>query len=465
MSILTRRAFTAAGSAALLRATAPNDRVTVGIIGSGLRAVFECVQYPFFGNAEIVAVCDAQESRRSEAKQVLEKGYAEQGRAGRNIRAYRDYRELLRQPDIDAVYIATPDHWHVTQAIDAMKAKKHIHCEKPLGVSVEQDLAVLKAARDYRQVFQYGAESRSTVNARQGIELVLNGRIGKVTKVFAVAPPSATGGAAEPAAAPPAGFDYDLWLGPAPRTPFCADRCLTENPRGIFNIYDYTLGNIANWAAHPLDQVQRWADASGRTDSPVKYAGSGKIASGGLFDTAYRWDVRCTWSDGLELQVIDNVSYRDCAGAPQPMDNSFDRSGATRLQNGAVFIGTEGWIIVGYEKNFASNPALLESVIGPGERRLPVSALSSVPAGMISRYQQVATAGHHQNWIRAIRGECAAVGDLPGAVRSNRISLLSELVVRTGQSLSWDQRALTITGNEEARKRMKRPMRSPWGVS
>lgn len=465
MTQWTRRTFLGAGASFLAGATAANDRVQVGIIGSGLRAMFECVQYPFFDNVEIVAVCDAQESRQNEAKQVLEKGYAEQGRPGRNIRTFLQYREMLQEKGIDAVYIATPDHWHATQAIDAMKAGKHIHCEKPLGVSVEQDLAVLKAARNYRQVFQYGAESRSTVNARKGIELVLNGRIGKVKEIIAVAPPSATGGSLLPEMQPPAGFDYDLWLGPAPVKPFCADRCLTENPRGIFNIYDYTLGNIANWAAHPLDQVQRWADDSGRKDSPVRYEGSGEIATGGLFDTAYRWDVKCTWADGLTLRVVDNVTYQKLTDAPQPMDASFDRTTPTKLQNGAVFIGTEGWLIVGYERNFASKAGLLESEIGPSEKRLPESALASIPAGMISRYQQVATAGHHQNWVKAIKGEAKPVGDLEGAVRSNRISLLCELVLRTGASLRWDNQRMTILDNEEAKRRMKRPMRAPWGVS
>ena len=449
-------------------ATAPSDRVTVGIIGSGGRGVFETVQYPFFDNVEIVAVCDAQESRRVNAKNTLEKIYAERRPAGsfRGIRMIPDFRELLAQKDIDAVYIATPDHWHVTMLLAAWKAGKHVHCEKPLGVSVEQDLAALKAIHPSpKQVFQYGAERRSTPDARKGIELVLNGRIGKVRKIYAVAPPSATGGSATPVIEPPPGFNYDMWLGPAPVKPFCKDRCLEgAGENGIFNIYDYTLGNIGNWAAHPLDQIQRWADHSGRKTPPLRYEGTGKLATGGLFDTAYEWDVRCTYEDGLVLHMVDSESYRKYADAPHP-EMPWGRKGVTNVHNGAVFIGTEGWVIVSYEKVVTSPETLMDSVIGPNEIHLQDSSLGAIPAGMSNGHQQVATAAHHQNWIQAIRNGTPTVGDIEGAVRSVLVSQLSELCARTGKSLRWDLKKQTIAGNDEAQKVARRPMRAPWGVA
>ena len=431
----TRRAFLGSTLAAVV---APSDRVTVGIIGSGGRAVFETRQYPFFNNVEIVAVADAQETRRINAKNTLETIYSEQNRPARGIRMYADFRELLAQKDIDAVYIASPDHWHVTMTLAALKAAKHVHCEKPLGVSIQQDLAALKAVRQSNKVFQYGAERRSTPDARKGIELVLNGRIGKVRKIYAVAPPSATGGSPTPVTDPPKGFDYDMWLGPAPLKPFCADRCLEgAGTNGIYNIYDYTLGNIANWAAHPLDQVQWWADNSGRKSPPVQYEGSGKIATGGLFDTAYEWDVRCAYDDGLVLHLLDSNSYRKYDEAPHP-EMPWGRKGVTDVHNGAVFIGTEGWVIVSYEKVVTSPGSLMESQIAPNEVHLPDAALPGIPKGMSEGHQQVATAGHHQNWIHAIRNGTRAIGDIEGAVRSDLVSLLSELCIRTGQIVRWD---------------------------
>lgn len=450
------------------RKTPPSERVTVGIIGSGGRGVFETQQYPSFDNVEIVAVCDVQESRRLRAKETLEKLYSERKPGGsyRGIRMYNDFRDLLAQKDIDAVYIATPDHWHVPITVAAMKAGKHCHTEKPLGVSIEQDLAALKAVRKHKKIFQYGAERRSTPDARKGLELVLNGRIGKVQKIYVVGPPSETGGSATPVIPVPAGFDYDMWLGPAPEKPFCADRCLegSKGRNGIFYIYDYCLGFMANWAAHPLDQVQWWADHSGRKTPPLKYEGSGKLPTEGLFDTAYQWDVRCTYEDGLVLHFVDNQSYHQYTDAPHPV-MPWGRKDVTNVHNGAVFIGTEGWVIVSYEKVVTNPGTLMDSEIGPSEIHLPDAALPSIPAGMAQGHQQVATAGHHQNWIQAIRNGTQPVGDIEGAVHSDMVSLLSELCVRTGQGLTWDPRKRTIVGNEAARKMISRPMRGHWALS
>jgi hypothetical protein len=377
---------------------------------------------------------------------------------------YRDFRELLAQKDIDAVYIASPDHWHVSMLIPALKAGKHVHCEKPLGVSIEQDLAALKAARKYKKVFQYGAELRSNAETRKGIELVLNGRIGKVQKIYVVGPPSVAGGSATPVIPPPPGFDYDLWLGPAPVKPFCADRCLTDSPRGIFNISDYTLGNIANWAAHPLDQVQRWADAVGRKDPPLDYEGSGKFPTEGLFDTAYQWNVRCTWPDGLVMHFMDSNTYHGLPDAPHPAFSSSKGAGGTKMPNGAVFVGTEGWVIVNYGKVVTHPASLMDSAIGPGEIHLHDSALASIPKGLPVGFQQTLTAGHHQDWIRAIRTGSPVADDIESAFRSDMVSQLAELCIRTGQPVRWDPKKETLAGNEAARRMIKRPMRAPWGV-
>ena len=448
--------------------TAPSDRVTVGIIGSGQRAVFETRQYPSFDNTVIVAVCDAQESRRVTAKAELEKQYAAQrpGQPNRGIRMYADFHELLAQQDIDAVYIASPDHWHVSMLIATLKAGKHVHCEKPLGVSIEQDLAARKAVRQSRKVFQYGAELRAFPAAKKGIELVLNGRIGKVQRIYAVSPASTRGGSAAPMAIPE-GFDYDAWLGPAPAKPFCADRCLTDVPRGIFQISDYTLGNIGNWGAHPLDQIQRWADAVGRKEPPVLYEGSGQFPDQGLYDCAWQWNVRCSWADGLTIHFMDTSTYHDLANVPHPpvwgrTANGLDLA---PMANGAVFIGTEGWVIVNYGKVITSPASLMESEIGPYEIHVRDSALQAIPETLPKGFQQTLTAGHHQNWIRAIRTGGPVVDDIESAFRSDMISQLADLCIRTCEPVRWDPGKETIPGNEMARMMMRKAMRSPWGVA
>lgn len=451
-------------------ATAPSGQVTVGIIGSGQRAVFEARQYPWFDNAVIVAVCDAQESRRFRAKAELEKLYAARrpDRPNRGIRMYAGFHDLLAQQDIDAVYIASPDHWHVSMLIPSLSAGKHVHCEKPLGISIEQDLAALKAVRRSKKIFQYGAELRAFPEAQKAIELVLNGRIGEVRKIYAVAPPSARGGSDRPVLPIPKGFDYDAWLGPAPAKPFCADRCLTDSPRGIFNISDYTLGNIANWAAHPLDQIQRWADAVGRKDPPVQYSGSGRFPTEGLYDCAWQWNVRCRWADGLEMDFMDSATYHELPDAPHPpvvWGRAPDGSDLKRMPNGSVFVGTEGWVIVNYGRVITHPASLMGSVIGAGEKKIPGSALEKIPEGLPKGFQQTLTAGHHQNWIRAIRTGGAVVDDIESAFRSDMVSQLADLCIRTGEPLRWDPDKETILGNETARAMMRKPMRSPWHVA
>ncbi len=451
-------------------AVAPSDRVTVGIIGAGQRAMFETRQYPWFDNTVIVAVSDAQESRRNDAKAALEKYYDEQqpSRPNRGIRMYAEFHDLLARKDIDAVYIASPDHWHVPMLIAALKAGKHVHCEKPLGVSVEQDIAARKAARRYGKVFQYGAELRAWPDAKKAIELVLNGRIGKVVKIYAVSPPSVPGGSATPVVPVPKGFDYDAWLGPAPAKPFCADRCLRESPRGIFNISDYSLGTIGNWAAHPLDQIQRWADAVGRTDPPVVYEGSGQFPDQGMFDCAWQWNVRCAWADGLEMHFMEDSTYHELPDAPHPpvvWGRAPDGSDLKKMPNGSVFVGTEGWVIVNYGKVVTRPASLMASEIGPGEKRIPDSALDSIPATLPKGFQQALTAGHHQNWIRSIRKGTQAADGMETAFLSDMVSQLSDLCIRTGQPVHWDPVKESITGNETARAMMRKAMRSPWGVA
>ncbi len=447
-------------------ATPPSDRVTVGIVGSGQRAVFEALQYPSFDNAVIVAVSDAVRSHAQNAKDALEKQYDlnQPGRANRGIRIYDDFRELLAHKDIDAVYNVAPDHWHVSMLLRSLEAGKHVHVEKPLGVSVEQDLAAVKAVRKYKkQICQYGAELRAFPDARKAIELVLNGRIGEVQKIYVVSPANTAGGSATPVLPVPDGFNYDAWLGPAPVKPFCYDRCLRPDRAGIFNVSDYTLGMINNWAAHPLDQMQRWADVSGRKEPPLHYKGSGMFPKEGLFDCATQWRVQCTWADGLVLDFMDSGTYSDLPDVPHPVVNPPH----TTVPNGVVFIGTEGWVLVSYgnDGKVATQPAsLMDSVIGPNEMHIPDSALETIPANLPKGFQQTLTAGHHQNWIRAIRTGSEVVDPIESAFRSDMISQLSQLCIRTGQPVQWDPKKETIVGNDEAMEMMKRPMRAPWGV-
>ena len=441
---MTRRTFLSAAplivpAAALGRgATPPSDRVTLGIIGTGGRAVYEGRFYAQSDTCQIVALCDVQKKRRETAQMAFEEIYEKRNPAGpnRGMSLYNDFRDLLRRKDIDAVYTVAPDHWHVPMGIAVAKAGKHLHYEKPFGVSIAQEIAAAKAIRKAGIVFQYGTERRSTADARHAVELLVNGRIGRVKQIWVIAPPSATGGNCVPEPVP-ADFDYDLWLGPAPKKPFCRDRCLTSgNSNGIFHIYDYCLGFIHNWGIHPLDIVQWWADNTGR-GFPVSYEGTGTIASGGLFDTVTNWDMHCRYEDGLPLRFLDHITAKKYPDIPGVRDQG----------NAATFVGTEGWISISYGKVTTYPESLKASEIRPNEKHL------------------VKSDSHQLSWIDAIKTKAPTVSPLESAAVSGMACHLSDICIRTGRPVKWDTRNQTISGDSDQKKMISRAMRKPWTVA
>ena len=195
-------------------AVAPSERINVGLIGCGNRAG-AAVSYKNYEKSEVVAVCDPFVDRR------LEKA---RGFAGAGCPDYNDFRDLLANKNVDAVHVATGDYWHVPISIAAARAGKDVYTEKPLGVCIEQDLSARQIVDKYKRIFQYGAQNRSTAQTRMGMELVLNGHIGEVKEIYAWCPPGESGGSATPVLPIPDGFDYNMWLGPAPQAPYCQDR-------------------------------------------------------------------------------------------------------------------------------------------------------------------------------------------------------------------------------------------------
>ena len=224
-------------STALGNADAPpaSERITLGHIGVGVRGGGLTNEFQLCKGMQSVAVADTYKDRL-EAFARMVKG-----------KAYDDFRDILARDDIDAVVIATPDHWHVPIAIMAARAKKDAYVEKPLGLTIEQDLACQKVFAANGRVLQYGTQQRSMSHCRFGCELVRSGRIGKVRTIEVIAPDGSAGGSTQEIPVPPT-LNYEMWLGPAPRKPYTADRC--KNP-GHFFIHDYSIGYLAGWGAPP----------------------------------------------------------------------------------------------------------------------------------------------------------------------------------------------------------------------
>ncbi|MFO0925912.1 MAG: Gfo/Idh/MocA family oxidoreductase [Gemmataceae bacterium] len=390
-------------ASALGRAGKPaaSERVTLGHIGVGNqgRHLFRSLQG--CKGAQSVAIADAYKDRR-EAMAAQCGG-----------KAYADFRELLDRKDIDAVVIATPDHWHVPMAIYAARAGKDAYVEKPLGISIEQDLLCRKVFADKGRVFQYGTQQRSSEHCRLGCELVRNGVLGKIHTIEVTAPNGGTGGSIAEAPIPPT-LDYDAWLGPAPRKPYTVHRC---NPNGTYWIYDYSIGYLGGWGAHPLD-ILVWAsddDLSG----PLTVEGTGIVPDKGLYDTVYNWDMKIQLANGVKMTF---------------------KPGGDLTQ----FYGERGWI----------------AISRGGLRAEPASLLRTPLAGKATRL--IASTNHYQNYVDAVKSRKPTVSPLTDAVRSDVLSHLCDLAVRLKRKITWDPKAEVVVNDAEATRLLHRPMRAPW---
>lgn len=383
------------------RRAAASERVTLGHIGVGNQGSFLLGQFRKLKGAQSVAFADAYKDRRD----------LRAGQCGG--KAYADFREILARRDIDAVVVATPDHWHVPIAIMAARAGKDCYVEKPLGLCVEQDLTCRRVFREQNRVFQYGTQQRSSDHCRIGCELVRSGRIGTIRALEVLAPNGGTGGSTREVSVP-AGLDYEAWLGPAPIKPYTADRC---HPQGTYWIYDQSIGYLGGWGAHPLDILVWGCDAD--LAKPWSVEGSGKVPESGLYDTVYDWDMRFTFAGGVTMTFTPG---RD----------------STR------FVGSEGWIRIWRE----------------GWDAEPKSLLKEKPG---AKYVHLVTShNHYQNFVDAVRSRSATVSSLPDAVRSDVISHMCDIAVRLDRKLTWDPKKEEIVGDSEAERMLHRPLRAPW---
>lgn len=403
---------------------APSNKVNIGVIACGGRSM-SCWGYKNYAKSEIVAVCDPKKAARDERGEAW--GIAEKDR-------YVDFRDLLAREDVDAVSISTPDHWHVPMAMAAAKAGKDMYVEKPLGISIEQSLAARRIKKEYGRVFQYGTQQRSMQHLRMGIEIVLNGHIGNVREVFVWAPGGGHGGnAAEQPV--PAGFDYDLWLGPAPKAPYSEDRCMKK--AGSWFIYDYAIGFIAGWGAHPVDQLQWWADAEG-LGMPLEYTTTGKYNPQDLYNAAYSWNMEAVYANGIQVHFMDTSSAMADKRIP-----GIDK--VKKFGNCTQFIGDKGWVAVSRSGFSASTEELRRKAKDPGPRKLEEVKVS-----------------HMGNFVDGVLSRRQPVSNLESAIKSDIICHLGDIGIRTGETLKWDAKNETIIGSDAAKAMMHREMRAPF---
>ncbi len=395
-----------------------SERITTALIGSGARGLQIAA-----GGEQIVAVCDVDAKHREGAKKQVEAMLGVRG-----VDAVNDFREVLARDDLDAVIIATPDHWHAPQTLAAMEAGKAVYVEKPLTLTIEEGRILADAARRYRAILQVGSQQRSDQRFLRACQLVRNGYIGRLKSVWVEIP--ARGGSDapwSPRPVPPE-LDYDTWLGPAPWAPYHPHRC---HYRFRF-VSDYSGGDVTNWGAHQLD-IAQWAleaDDSG----PLAVEGRGKRYWTGLHDVYFDVHVDFTFAGGVTVQLRSGDAVR------------YDG-------NGVRFEGTEGWVYVTRQTLRAEPRSVLGARLGAGDDPL------------LPDFAETGDT-HMGNWLHAIRTRRPDALRVPVEVghRSSTFCHLANIAMELGRPLQWDPAAEAFTGDEAANRMRRRSMRAPWRI-
>jgi len=398
---------------------AAGNRIVLGCIGMGIQGTGLMREFLGHRDVRVAAVCDVSKNQRQKARNLVDRHYGDKGCA-----AYNDFRELCARSDIDAVCIATPDHWHVLVSLEAARSGKDIYTEKALGLSLAADKALRRTCRKYGTVFQWGTQQRSGRNFRFGCELVRNGRIGRLHTILVGAPydfafPN------QPTEAVPKDLDYDLWLGPAPWSPYTYQRCrpwTSEESYGIwYHISDYCLGGIGGyWGVHHVD-IAQWGHGTDHT-GPVETEGTAVFPTDGLADCATSWKVYHRYADGVTMIYTDNQQNKQ----------------------GVVFQGTRGWVHVRRSGIWTQPESLLTTVIGPDEIHLTDSK------------------NHQRNFLDAVKTRQRTVCPIEVAVRSDTVCHLTDIATRLGRKLQWDPEKENFVNDRQAKRMLTRPMRSPW---
>lgn len=381
-----------------------NDRIGIGFIGVGGMGSAHLGWFLGSKEVEILAVCDVYEPAMNSARE----------RVGGLCSGYRDFRELLARKDIDAVVIATPDHWHTLISVYAAQAGKDIYCEKPLTRDIAEGRALVNAVRRHARVFQVGSQQRSEANFRYACELVRSGKIGKLHTIRTGFGAGPEGGDAS-VTQPPAGLDWDMYVGPAEMTPF-------QPPRYGFNFrwyLNYSGGMITDWGAHQND-IAQWGSGF-EYSGPVDVDGKGKFASTGSYDTVTNFEINYTYPNGVKLICNNN-------------------------QHGAKFEGSSGWVHVDRGFLQADPPELLETVLSRDDVHLYESP------------------GHQQDWLNCIRTRSRPICDVEIGVRSVTVCHLANISMLLGRKLKWDPAAERFKGDEQANRMLFRPYRAPWSL-
>lgn len=404
---------------------APSSRITMGLIGLGSMGMRHVEGFLQEADCHISAVCDVDSTRRAEAVRRINNRYQ-----STDCAQYNDFRDMIVRDDIDTLCISVSDHWHSICAIEGLRAGKDIYGEKPLALTITEGQAIVETVQRYNRIWQTGSWQRSTGHFRFACELVRNNRIGKLLRVevgiglgYKPAPgePTVFGIEPQPVMPVPQGFDYNMWLGPAPWVPYTEKRC-HWNFRWIL---DYSGGQVTDWGAHHIDIAHWGMDCDGT--GPVEVVGKGIFPQDGLWDAAVDYDFECRYKNGVTMQVGSNNRY----------------------SQGVRFIGQTGWVHVARSGLDAHPKSLLKERIGPDEIHLPR------PSGDDRK-------GHRRDFLDCVKTRRETISPAEVGHRSATVAHLGNIAMLTGRKIQWDPGREEVVDDSTASRMLSRAMRSPW---
>ena len=422
---MQRRTFVASAASAG-RVLGANNRVRLGLIGCGGRGRYVAGFMREAPDAQFVAVCDVFESNAARAREW----------AGADCRQFGDLRKLLERKDIDAVLVATPDHWHATAAVLACQAGKDVYVEKPLAHNVREGREIVNAARQYGRIVQPGTQQRSAPHLAEAARIVQSGALGPVrfVRVWNYTNMYPRGIGREPDGAPPAGLDWDFYLGPAPKVPYNRKRFLTT----FRWFWDYAGGVITDFGTHRFDTVHQIMGA----DAPLTVAVAGgrfSLQDGGeMPDT-----LQATYQyPGFVLSYEAVCLNAHGLGGRTSGMRYYNARGPEDRPNGMAFYGTNGAL-------FADRLGFEIYPEGGRMERRQVNAAD-------------ATGPHARAFVECVRTRQKPPADAETGHRATLVGHLGNIAFRTGRKLRWDAAAETIPGDPGAAALLHRIPRKPW---
>jgi len=430
--------FPAIVPARVLGQMAPSKQINVGAIGVGrISRGHDLPAIMRNDSARVMAVCDLDANRLTDGKKFVNDFYANKtGKPYDGVTGYSNFHELLSNKDVDAVVISTPDHQHAILAVAAVRAGKDVYLQKPASLTIAEGRYLSNAVQASGRILQIGSQQRSWKQFHRACELVRNGRIGEIKHVEIGLPGDPAGG--DPTPMPvPVGFNYDSWLGSTPEVSYTIDRVMPQrgyDRPGWLRMEQFGAGMITGWGAHHVDTAHWGMDTE--YTGPVEIWGTAEFPKKGLWDVHGKFLTHAIYANGVTMDI----------------------SGA--FPNGIKWYGTKGWLFVTrdemtspnavagqsvkVEPLMASDPKILDSVIGPDEIHLYTAT------------------EQHANWLECIHTRQQPTAPVEIGHRACSTCLLHHIAMKTKRRLHWDPERERFKGDDDANAMLSRPQRSPY---